>query len=58
LNGDRREALSYGSFNQPWHKCQSGRADLVVSQKAAQQRRPAMRSVKRLWFNFSFSFFL
>jgi hypothetical protein len=28
----------HGSFNQHWRKCQSGRADLLVSQKAAQQR--------------------
>jgi len=34
--------FSYGSFNQHWHKCQSGRADLPVSQKAAQQHRPTM----------------
>jgi hypothetical protein len=35
-------AAVYDSFNQHWHKCQSGRADLLVSQKAAQQRRPTM----------------
>jgi hypothetical protein len=32
----------YGSFNQHWRECQSGRADLLVNQKAAQQRRSTM----------------
>jgi hypothetical protein len=30
----------YGSFNQHWHMARLGRADLLVSQKAARQRRP------------------
>jgi len=35
----------YGSFNQPWDKRQIGRADLLVGQMAAQQRRPTTRCV-------------
>jgi hypothetical protein len=31
---------SYGSSNQHWHMARLGRADLLVSQKAARQRRP------------------
>jgi len=33
--------ITYGSFNQHWHIRQFGRADLLVSQTAARQRRPA-----------------
>jgi hypothetical protein len=32
------EMSIYGSFNQHWHKRQFGRADPLVSQKAAQHR--------------------
>src|SRR5665213_861185 len=35
--------FGYSSFNQHGYKYQSGKADLLVSQTAAQQRRPANR---------------